>query len=69
MQPLLEAGRWLVQVDGDCLVEHTGKPYRNHYVVLIRMRDGKIADYVSYHNPLIMMEAFGLPIRQSERTE
>ncbi len=35
----------------------TNKPYNQRYIGVVRMRDGKIAHYRDYWNPLIAMEA------------
>ncbi|RDI64738.1 nuclear transport factor 2 family protein [Nocardia pseudobrasiliensis] len=57
MRPFLDPGRWLVEVDAADDLWDSGGSYRDHMVVLIRMREGKIADFVSYHNPLATMRA------------
>ncbi len=36
----------------------TGKPYNQRYISVVQMRDGKIAHYRDYWNPLIVLEAF-----------
>lgn len=38
----------------------SGQHYSNSYVMLTRMRDGKVAEHVEYFNPLPIIEAFGL---------
>jgi ketosteroid isomerase-like protein len=34
-----------------------GKPYRNRYVMLTRIRDGEVLEHTEYLNPLAVMEA------------
>lgn len=36
-----------------------GKPYRNEYVMLTRIRDGVVMEHVEYLNPLAIMAASG----------
>ena len=36
-----------------------GKPYRNRYVMLTRIRDGEVLEHTEYLNPLAVMEAMG----------
>lgn len=43
----------------------TGKPYNQRYIGVVQMREGKIARYRDYWNPLVAIEAF----RQSEENE
>ncbi|WP_194833489.1 nuclear transport factor 2 family protein [Nocardia sp. XZ_19_369] len=60
IEPMLDPDRFLVESKGDMVVRATGRPYRNDYVNVFRFRDGKIAEWVSYHDPLRQMVAFGL---------
>ncbi|MFI5779716.1 nuclear transport factor 2 family protein [Nocardia sp. NPDC051570] len=64
MRPFIDPGRWLAEVDAVDAAEEGAGSYRDHMVVLIRMREGKIADFVSYHNPLTTLEALqeALPV-------
>ena len=36
----------------------TGRPYNQRYVVVAETKDGKLAHYREYWNPLISAEAF-----------
>ena len=38
---------------------NSGKPYRNQYVILTRIRDGVVLEHVEYINPLAVMAAAG----------
>ncbi len=40
------------------VVLKTGKRYRNEYCFMMRFRDGKLAEYREYFNPLPAIEAF-----------
>ncbi|MCM6774261.1 nuclear transport factor 2 family protein [Nocardia sp. CDC159] len=64
MRPFLDPGRWLVEVDAGDAAAEADASYADHMVVLIRMREGKIADVVSYHNPLTTITAMrkALPV-------
>jgi ketosteroid isomerase-like protein len=35
----------------------SGKPYRNQYVILIRIREGTVIEHTEYLNPLAIMAA------------
>lgn len=37
----------------------SGQNYANSYVMLTRIRDGKVVEHVEYFNPLCVIEAFG----------
>jgi hypothetical protein len=41
-------------------VVETGCPYNQVYCGLLRMKDGKIAFYREYWNPIIVQKAFGI---------
>jgi ketosteroid isomerase-like protein len=60
MEQLLDADSWLVEARGDMLVRETGLPYRNDYHSLFRFRDGKIAQWITYHDPIRHLLAFGI---------
>lgn len=36
-----------------------GKPYRNEYIMLTRIRDGVVIEHIEYLNPLAIMAASG----------
>jgi ketosteroid isomerase-like protein len=36
------------EADADAVFRHSGEPYRQRYVIFVKMRDGKIANYVEY---------------------
>jgi ketosteroid isomerase-like protein len=38
----------------------SGQNYANSYVILTRIRDGKVVEHTEYFNPLPVIEAFGL---------
>lgn len=59
VEPMLNPDSFLVAVKGDMVVRDTGRPYHNDYLNIFRFRDGKIAEWVSYHDPVRQLVAFG----------
>jgi uncharacterized protein len=59
IEPMLDPDSFLVESKGDMVVEATGRPYRNDYINVFRFRDGKISEWVSYHDPIRQLVAFG----------
>ncbi|MFI5776336.1 nuclear transport factor 2 family protein [Nocardia sp. NPDC051570] len=59
IEPMLDPDVWLVTVKGDLFVRSTGRAYRNDYLTVFRFRDGKIAEWTTYHDPIRQMVAFG----------
>ncbi|MFG1793766.1 nuclear transport factor 2 family protein [Nocardia sp. NPDC049149] len=59
IEPMLDPDSFLVESKGDMVVEATGRPYRNDYLNIFRFRDGKICEWVSYHDPVRQLVAFG----------
>jgi ketosteroid isomerase-like protein len=45
------------EVDGTAV--RTGRPYQLRYICVITVRDGEIAGYRDYWNPLALAEALG----------
>jgi uncharacterized protein len=43
----------------------SGQHYANSYVMLTRLRDGRVVEHVEYFNPLPVIEVFGNPLRPS----
>jgi uncharacterized protein len=39
----------------------TGAPYNQHYISVVTLRDGRIAEYRDYWNPLVVLTALGGP--------
>ncbi|WP_378742480.1 nuclear transport factor 2 family protein [Nocardia brasiliensis] len=60
IEPMLDPDSFLVESKGDMVVQETGRPYRNDYLNVFRFRDGKIAEWVSYHDPVRQLVAFGI---------
>ncbi|SDL28968.1 Ketosteroid isomerase-related protein [Lentzea albidocapillata subsp. violacea] len=46
----------IAEFDAEGVVVATGKPYRASYIVVITTRDGEIAHYRDYWNPLLAQE-------------
>lgn len=59
IQPMLDPEAWLATVEGDLFVRATQLAYRNDYLTLFRFRDGKIAEWTTYHDPIRQLIAFG----------
>ena len=38
----------------------SGRPYRNEYVMLIRIRGRTVVEHIEYFNPLVLMAAAGI---------
>jgi len=47
---------------GQVTMRQTGRDYRNRYVLRIVLRDGKVASFREYYNPIIAARAFGRAI-------
>ena len=59
VEPLLEGDRVLVEFKGDGQL-HNGNPYRNTYIGVFEVRDGKIQRHREFFDPNVVAEAFGL---------
>ena len=46
----LDPDEFIVEADADAVFRHSGERYDQHYVLLITMRDRKIATYTEYVN-------------------
>jgi len=42
-------------------VVETGRPYNQHYIAVLKTKDGKLSLYRDFWNPLVAIEAFGSP--------
>ncbi|SDP25940.1 nuclear transport factor 2 family protein [Lentzea jiangxiensis] len=51
-----DAGVLIAEFDAEGVVVATGKPYRASYIAVITTRDGEIAHYRDYWNPLLAQE-------------
>lgn len=49
----------VAEVHGSAIITPTGKRYEQDYVMLVHSRDGRIALYREYWNPLPVLESFG----------
>lgn len=54
-------GLALFQADGEVTLSD-GRPYRNHYLFVFEVTDGKVVRWVEYYNPVIAARAFGVPL-------
>ncbi|WP_308102854.1 nuclear transport factor 2 family protein [Lentzea sp. CC55] len=51
-----DTGVLIAEFDAEGVVVATGKPYRASYIAVITTRDGEIAHYRDYWNPLLAQE-------------
>ena len=56
--PLLNPTMVVAQYHG-VIKQKSGEAYDNDYIGVFEMRDGKIASFSEYFNPLILMKSFG----------
>jgi ketosteroid isomerase-like protein len=59
LYPLQDPDWILAEYRGEIEVLSTGRPYNNHYCGLFQLRNGKIALFREYYNPLTLREGFG----------
>lgn len=52
-------GEFVAEYTSDATMKDTGAPYRNTYVALVTVRDGKIARFAEYFDPIPLVEALG----------
>jgi ketosteroid isomerase-like protein len=56
---LIPAGDWVIaETRGDARMKKDGSPYRNHYCMLWRIRDGRIVSLTEYNDSQLIMEKF-----------
>ena len=59
MHQTLDPDTLIVEFAGRGRTAASGKSYEQRYISVVRMRDGKIAHYKDYWNPLAVLAAFG----------
>jgi uncharacterized protein len=59
---LAQDGGFLAEYRSDCTMLPTGAPYRNAYVGRFTVRDGKIAEFAEFFDPVVFLEALGSTI-------
>jgi ketosteroid isomerase-like protein len=59
VKPLAAEGEYVATYRSDCTMLPTGAPYRNQYIALFTVRDGKLAAFAEYFDPLVFLEALG----------
>ena len=52
--PTTDDGLYVVTCAAESVVKATGKPLREEYANLFRLRDGLVVHRIEYHNPLAM---------------
>lgn len=56
---LEESGEFVAEYTSDSSMKESGAPYRNTYVARITVRDGKIARFAEFFDPIPLVEALG----------
>jgi ketosteroid isomerase-like protein len=64
VQPLAEEGKYVAEYRSDCTMLPTGAPYRNHYLGRFTVRDGTIAEFAEFFDPVVFLEALGARIER-----
>ncbi len=59
---LAEEGKFVAEYRSDCTMLPTGAPYRNAYIGRFTVRDGKIAEFAEYFDPVVFLEALGTKV-------
>lgn len=70
IQPLQAPGRYVATYQGNSRLLLTGLPYRNRYISLFTVRDGRILNITEHFNPYVLLTSMGWtfspPATQSE---
>lgn len=59
--PMVDPNWVLAEYRGEIEVLATGRPYNNRYCGLFQLREGRIALFREYYNPIVFTQAFGDP--------
>lgn len=62
IEPLAEEGQFVVEYESNCTMIPTGQPYRNHYIGRFTIRDGLIAEFAEWFDPLVFLAAQGATV-------
>jgi uncharacterized protein len=65
IRPLAAEGEFVAEYRSDSTMLPTGAPYRNRYIGLFTVRDGKLAEFAEYFDPVVFLEALGTKIERS----
>jgi ketosteroid isomerase-like protein len=57
ISPLAAEGEFVAEYRSDCTMLPTGKPYRNSYISTFSVRDGKLAAFAEFFDPLVFQQA------------
>jgi uncharacterized protein len=57
ISPLAAEGEFLAEYRSDCTMLPTGKPYRNSYISTFTVREGKLAAFAEFFDPLVFSQA------------
>lgn len=61
--PLPGEGEFLATYRSDATMLATGRPYRNDYIATFTVRDGKLAAFTEYFDPLVFVTAGGATVQ------
>jgi ketosteroid isomerase-like protein len=56
-------GQLLATYRSDATMLATGQPYRNDYISLFTVRDGRLAAFTEYFDPLVFVTAAGATVQ------
>ncbi len=59
LNPMLDPTLAIIEYGVKGSVEKTGEPYHQRYIALFETRDGELARYREYWNPLVSIDAHG----------
>jgi ketosteroid isomerase-like protein len=54
-----DTSRVIIECFGDNVAASTGAAYQNHYVILMRVRQGLVVEWREFSNPLVYQQAMG----------
>ena len=66
VRPLADDGEYVAEYRSDCTMLPTGAPYRNHYVAFFTVREGKLAEFAEFFDPLVFVQALGATVSQPQ---
>ncbi|MCE3551656.1 nuclear transport factor 2 family protein [Pseudonocardia sp. RS11V-5] len=62
ISPLATEGEFVAEYRSDTTMLATGQPYRNAYISTFTVRDGKLAAFAEFFDPLVFLQAQGATV-------
>jgi uncharacterized protein len=62
ISPLEAEGEFVAEYRSDTTMLSTGEPYRNSYISTFTVRDGKLAAFAEFFDPLVFLQAQGATV-------